>query len=107
LKRRLFRRLSGNTASALIRLKLGYPVTDSQCGAKLFVLKEIQQYFREPFQTKWLFDAELFLRILRKESRAGMKKRVCEIPVTFWSDVPGSKVRPIQAGLQLFRFLFL
>ena len=57
---------------------LNLPVYDTQCGAKIFSRKICDDIFYEQFISPWLFDVELFARLLSK-----------------WVDIDGSKVKPI------------
>jgi glycosyltransferase involved in cell wall biosynthesis len=89
---------------------LGLPVYDTQCGAKLFRANpNLRAVLAEPFITRWVFDVELLARYRRHLRAAGqndLERRVFELPLMRWSDVPGSKVRPwdfFRSGLELLR----
>lgn len=74
---------------ALIRTLARLPVYDTQCGAKLFRRDLAARVFARPFISRWLFDVELLKRIPLDE----LRRRVREIPLEVWRDVPGSKLR--------------
>ncbi len=86
-------RLFANTAS----LALGVRVFDTQCGAKLFrVTSETEQVFAQPFRTRWIFDVEIFARIVharRGTTRLPFDQIAYELPLDSWCDVAGSSVK--------------
>lgn len=78
-------------------LKLG--VYDTQCGAKLFrSSEETRALFAEPFLSNWTFDVEIIARMIQARRASGgpdPSGSIYELPLDRWSDVAGSKVRPI------------
>ena len=48
--------------------------------------------FKKPFISKWLFDVEIFARILCHEGKFG-EDRILEVPLKNWIDKDGSKVK--------------
>lgn len=90
-------------------LTLGLPVYDTQCGAKLLrVTGALPSLLERPFLTRWVFDVELLARYRRLAagSATAVERRVYELPLQEWTDVPGSKVRPwdfVRSGLELLR----
>jgi len=83
------------TATSLI---LGLPLYDTQCGAKLFrAHPDVHTLFDEPFVTNWIFDVELFARLIqlcRSEALHSPQELVYELPLQTWCDVAGSKLKP-------------
>ena len=67
---------------------------DSQCGAKIFHRDVLRQAFEEEFISRWIFDLEILLRI--------GERKIVEVPLTQWTDIPGSKV---QISKEVFRVL--
>ncbi len=73
---------------------------DSQSGFKIFpACIHVSRLFSEKFQTKWLFDLELFIRIRESEADKTKNKKgvyvktgVIEFPIQSWKDIPGSKL---------------
>lgn len=98
IARRAVRHYLGRVAATLVSGLLRAPVYDSQCGAKLLRnTPELPALLEAPFLTRWLFDVELLARIARTaaaSAEATLHRRVHEVPVPGWSDVPGSKIRP-------------
>jgi len=94
--RRAVRHYLGRVASTLVSLALRAPVYDSQCGAKLLRNgPALGALLDAPFASRWLFDVEILARIARSEpgtAEAVLHRRVHEVPVPEWTDVPGSKV---------------
>jgi len=91
--RQVLGRLFANTASVALGVKL----FDTQCGAKLFrVTPTLARMFERPFQTKWIFDVELFARMkqTRRERRQpALREAIYEFPLDAWRDVAGSNVK--------------
>jgi dolichyl-phosphate beta-glucosyltransferase len=79
----------------IVRLGLGLPVKDTQCGFKLFTTDAARSLFRSQTVLGFSFDLE----ILYLAARKGL--RVTEVPVR-WYDAPGSKV---DARREVVRFL--
>lgn len=75
--------------STLLKL----PNYDTQCGAKIFERNFALQLFKIPFESKWLFDIELFLRARKLLGIDVYKKKVKEIPLSEWREIAGSKVK--------------
>ena len=48
--------------------------------------------FKEPFQTKWLFDVELILRVKNKYGKAYCLDNILEVPLLVWQDIGDSKI---------------
>jgi glycosyltransferase involved in cell wall biosynthesis len=63
---------------------------DTQCGAKLFRNEVIAPVIQHPFNSRWIFDIEILIRISRlpfwKEPAV-----IYEMPVSEWKDVAGTK----------------
>jgi glycosyltransferase involved in cell wall biosynthesis len=91
--RHVLGRLFANTAS----LALGVKLFDTQCGAKLFRgTPTLARLFERPFQTKWIFDVELFARMKQTRGvrrQAQLHEAIYEFPLDAWRDVAGSNVK--------------
>ena len=95
IKRNYFRHFFGRVFATVVSNILNLPVYDTQCGAKIFSRKICDDIFYEQFISPWLFDVELFARLLNVY---GMEKTIqmsYEHPVSKWIDIDGSKVKPI------------
>ena len=93
VRRSLMRHYCGRVFATAASFALGVAVYDTQCGAKIFrVTESIRQLFREPFQSKWIFDVELLSRYLAATRSEHGESRICELPLETWTAVPGSKL---------------
>jgi hypothetical protein len=74
------------------------PITDTQCGFKLFHSKVAKELFTSSTLTGFAFDVEVLAQARRHHHR------MIELPVE-WSDMPQSSFRPLLDGLRSFREL--
>lgn len=88
IKRKWQRHIIGRVIVTLINLKFKLGIYDTQCGAKIFSKDLINVAFSKPFQTSWLFDVEVFIR-LKKQN---LLSNACEFPLQEWQDIEGSKL---------------
>ncbi len=95
--RHALRHYAGRVFATVVSLVLRLRVYDTQCGAKVFrVTDQTEALFRAPFRTRWIFDVELFARMIRAHrspDRLPVQQVVYEMPLTAWHDVRGSKLR--------------
>jgi glycosyltransferase involved in cell wall biosynthesis len=109
IERSALRHYAGRIAATAISTVLGLRVYDTQCGAKLFRADAARELFREPFRTRWIFDAEIIARLiaqLRQPTDPAASEVVYEFPLETWMDVRGSKIRPrdyLRAFVDLLR----
>ena len=88
------REVAGRIFNIAVRLVVGLPFSDTQCGFKLFSRKAADQIFSRQILEKFGFDVEaLFLA-----QKLGFQ--VVEVPIR-WSDVEGTKVGFL-SGLDAF-----
>ncbi len=93
IDRSVGRQYIGRIIAASISQVSGLPIYDSQCGSKLFRnCNIIKQSIKEPFNTKWLFDVELMLRLLKLFNKPA-NDIFREIPLNTLTYIPGSKVK--------------
>lgn len=90
------RGLVGRCFAAVASAALGLGVRDPQCGFKMLRRDPGRRLCRACREDGFLFDAELLARAYRAEMR------VAEVPVC-WTEVPGSKVRPVRDGWRMLR----
>ncbi|MEX0700954.1 MAG: glycosyltransferase [Planctomycetales bacterium] len=63
--RKRSRSLLGRLFAQVASRAIGLPLFDTQCGAKLFRANdETERLFAEPFLSRWIFDVELFARLV-------------------------------------------
>lgn len=97
VRRAQVRHYSGRFFATVASRVLRLPVYDTQCGAKMFRLNErTAGLFDAPFFTRWIFDIEILGRLLRIYRARGEDEfaRLYEYPVTIWSDVAGTHIKP-------------
>jgi len=73
-------------------------IKDTQCGFKLFTRKTAQLLFPNLNIERWAFDVELF--VVAQTFNVPVK----EVAVN-WTEIPGSKLTPLAASIQMFRDL--
>jgi glycosyltransferase involved in cell wall biosynthesis len=89
------RELGGILFNWMVRLLLGLPLNDTQCGFKLFNRERCLRVFELQTTPGFGFDAELLY--LAKRQRL----KICETPVR-WSHTEGSKVSFLRDGTRMF-----
>ena len=95
IQRKLYRFIIGRCMATLISFQLNLRVYDTQCGCKIFNKELASQVFQEQFMSKWLFDVEIFHRILSLYGKKKLLKISKEVPLQSWIDGNKSKVSPL------------
>lgn len=93
IERRQYRFLIGRVIATVISSILKLKVYDTQCGCKAFTKELSTHVFKDPFISKWLFDVEIFHRIIILYGRENVLDNMLEIPLKRWVDVGDSKVK--------------
>jgi dolichyl-phosphate beta-glucosyltransferase len=93
IERKLYRHIFGRVFATFASNLLKLEVYDTQCGAKFFHRDIIEGIFSKPFQSKWIFDLEIFLRIKRIYKVDKIDKFCLEVPLREWKDIGGSKLK--------------
>jgi len=88
-ERHLFRGLSGALFAVIARLVLGLPVSDTQCGFKMFRGAVGRRLFSITREDRFLFDLEL----LALAGRLGY--RTVEVPIN-WREIPFGSFHPLR-----------
>lgn len=88
----------GSFAFRTMASNLSGPITDTQCGFKLFHSAVAKDIFSTSHLTGFAFDVE----VLAQARRRGL--RMIELPIQ-WSDSPDSSFRPLVDGVRSFRDL--
>ncbi len=94
IERHWYRHYPGRLIAFWINLIIRLPVHDTQCGAKLIDAELAGKIFAEPFISSWLFDVELFTRIIALHGRRQAARMIYEVPLQRWTDVGDSKISP-------------
>lgn len=99
IRRSPLRHYLGRVFATAVSLTLRLAVYDTQCGAKLFrATPSFRALLEEPFLSRWIFDVELYARLIRQrllDGGPGPANIVYEYPLPRWEDVQGSKVGPL------------
>jgi len=85
--------LIGEILSLIMNRIMNLKYNDTQCGCKLFSKNLSMQVFEKEFLSKWLFDIEIFFRIIEIFGKKIVIKKICEVPVKSWIDNGQSKVK--------------
>jgi glycosyltransferase involved in cell wall biosynthesis len=93
IKRTRFRFVVGRMIATIISSILRLKVYDTQCGSKVFEWELAKTLFTEKFISKWLFDVELFFRMIQLYGRGEAIKKMNEVPLRLWVDKGDSKVQ--------------
>ena len=93
IDRKTVRHYIGRVVATLISNQLKLPIYDTQCGCKIFDRELSKEVFLEKFISKWLFDVEIFHRIIKLHSNDQMRLIAREIPLKSWIDYDDSKVK--------------
>jgi len=92
IQRKFYRHIIGRFIATIISNQLGLSVYDTQCGCKVFDAKLGKQIFQEAFISKWLFDVEIFHRLIHTYGKDKIAEIAVEVPLQNWVDVGDSKV---------------
>jgi glycosyltransferase involved in cell wall biosynthesis len=90
----VLRQVAGRLYNVMLRIVLGLPFKDTQCGLKAFTRPAAQQIFSRQRIERWGFDPEL----LYLARRLGF--RIAEVPVE-WAHDDRSKINPLADGLKM------
>jgi glycosyltransferase involved in cell wall biosynthesis len=90
----LSRRIASRLFNGLVRLLFRLPITDTQCGAKVFTASAIHEVLPKLGVTQWAFDVDLLFHL----QQAGY--RIKEI-ATVWNDKAGSRLHVFTASIEV------
>lgn len=97
IRRQALRRVLGKGFARAASGALGMRFHDTQCGAKMFrCTPEILAAFSQPFDSRWIFDVEILARLIRMRrgtTQNRLRETVYELPLDYWEDVAGSKLK--------------
>jgi len=93
IERKGYRFLIGRVIATFISRQLKLGVYDTQCGCKIFKSELSKTIFKDKFISKWLFDVELFHRIIKIYGVDKMCEISTEVPLKSWIDYDESKVK--------------
>ncbi len=93
IERKFLRFLIGRIIATFISNILQLKVYDTQCGCKIFTKALSEKIFKDTFISKWLFDVELFQRIILLYGRKKTTEKILEVPLKKWIDHGKSNVK--------------
>lgn len=93
IERKRSRFITGRVIATFISQILSLKVYDTQCGCKLFTKELAETVFSKEFLSKWLFDVEIFFRIIDLYGKEVALTKMLEIPLKRWVDPGDSKVK--------------
>lgn len=93
IQRKRFRFVTGRIIATVISSILRLKVYDTQCGAKIMTPALAKVIFKESFVSRWMFDVEIFIRIMAYYGRKEALTHMIEIPLKLWVDKGDSKVK--------------
>ena len=95
IKRKWYRFILGRLVATAISKILELSIYDSQCGCKIFEAQTAKKIFDKPFISRWLFDVEIFFRMIGIFGRIEIQNHLREIPLKVWIDTPDSRISPM------------
>ncbi|MGB1449052.1 MAG: glycosyltransferase [Flavobacteriaceae bacterium] len=93
IERKWYRFLIGRVIATVISKMLGISVYDTQCGCKIFDRKLVPLAFEADFSSRWLFDVEIFFRLINTFGKKELIKQSQEVPLEQWIDTEDSRVK--------------
>ena len=90
IERRFIRHILGRLFSTVTYCLFNIKSYDSQCGCKCFRKKIVDDLFQKKFESNWIFDIEIFLRL--KNIGFDLERNTIEKPLNRWIDREGSKI---------------
>jgi dolichyl-phosphate beta-glucosyltransferase len=105
IERENSRFLIGRVVATFISNILDIKVYDTQCGSKLFTKEISEQLFEKEFISRWLFDVEIFYRMIHLFGKEKAITKMLEIPLKLWVEKGDSKVK-FTYGFKLWFDLF-
>jgi len=93
IERKGYRALLGRTFAIIAAKLLKIKVYDTQCGAKFFHSRLITNLFAEKFVTNWIFDVEIFFRLIKLNKNSDINEYAREVPLDICYDHGGSRIK--------------
>lgn len=93
IKRKRYRFLFGRIIATIISQLLSLKIYDTQCGCKVFTKQQSEAVFIEPFLSRWLFDVEIFFRLIKQHGKENVLTKMLEVPLASWIDKGNSKIK--------------
>ncbi|MGF1565781.1 MAG: glycosyltransferase [Flavobacteriales bacterium] len=92
IERNVYRHLFGRVFATFTSNSLELAVYDTQCGVKLFRRALALEVFARPFISRWVFDVEVFWRVISLRGRATVSTVAREVPLRACFNNGASKI---------------
>lgn len=102
-----FRHYFGRIFATIVTKLFGLPIYDTQCGAKLFHSSVVKPLFTERFQSRWMFDLELFIRFKKQYGQEELLHHCYEYPLACWIEKGESKMKKTDFIVVPFQIMLL
>ena len=93
IERKWYRFFIGRVIATVISKMMGISIYDTQCGCKVFDRELVPIAFEAPFSSRWLFDVEIFFRLINALGKKEMVAQAKEVPLEQWIDTEDSRVK--------------
>lgn len=93
IERNKFRHIFGRIFATFTSKSLNLEVYDTQCGCKVFNSEIVSALFEKPFISRWVFDVEVFWRLMQLFGKEKITKISLEVPLRACYNTGKSKVR--------------
>ena len=100
MERTFIRQLISSVGGVVLKLALGFRVSDTQCGFKMFTREAAKLIFPTQHLRRWAFDIEVLL-LTNKHAIP-----ISELPVA-WREIDGSHLNVVVDSLGMLRDIFL
>tara|TARA_Y100000589_G_scaffold5418_1_gene4724 strand:- start:338 stop:1063 length:726 start_codon:yes stop_codon:yes gene_type:complete len=97
IKRKFHRFIIGRSIATIISSIIGVSIYDTQCGCKIMDQKLVKMSFEKAFLSRWLFDVEIFLRLINFYGKDKFLEISREVPLKSWIDTEDSRVKFVHA----------
>ena len=101
------RHFLGRSFATIVSILFDISTYDTQCGAKLFHNSIVDNLFRDGFESNWIFDVGLFLR-MKAIHPADINELCIEVPLYEWQEIKGSKLKFsdfLKVPIELYRLV--
>lgn len=93
IERNKFRHIFGRVFATFTSKSLNLEVYDTQCGCKVFNAEIVSTLFDNPFISRWVFDVEIFWRLMQLFGKNQLSTIALEVPLRACYNTGKSKVK--------------
>lgn len=92
IKKSLVRHIISRFFATIASNMLNLVVYDTQCGVKIFKSDCVDYIFKDKFESKWIFDIEIFYKFIKLYKNNSISSIAVEVPLDICLHVEGSKI---------------